>query len=57
LPLVGIVAAGGVLGVAAWRWSRQRGEREPPLLQSQNGHGPIDPELDRRLDEELARFD
>lgn len=57
LPLVGIVAAGAVLGVAAWRWSRQRGEPEPPLLQSQNGHGTIDPELDRRLDEELARFD
>jgi cytochrome c-type biogenesis protein CcmH len=57
LPLVGIVAAGAALGFAAWRWSRQRGEPEPPPLQSQNGHGAIDPELDRRLDEELARFD
>jgi cytochrome c-type biogenesis protein CcmH len=57
LPLVGIVAAGAALGVAAWRWSRRRGEPEPPPMQSQNGHGPIDPDLDRRLDEELARFD
>jgi cytochrome c-type biogenesis protein CcmH len=57
LPLGGIVAAGAALGIAAWRWSRQRGEPEPPLLQSQNGHGAIDAELDRRLDEELARFD
>lgn len=57
LPLVGIVAAGAALGAAAWRWSRHRGEPEPPALLSQNGQGPIDPELDRRLDEELARFD
>ena len=57
LPLVGIVAAGTALGVAAWRWSRHRAEPEPPSLVSQNGHRPIDPELDRRLDEELARFD
>jgi cytochrome c-type biogenesis protein CcmH len=56
LPLVGIVAAGAVLGAAAWRWSRQRAGAEP-LLQSQNGHGPIDSELERRVDEELARFD
>ena len=56
LPLMGIAAAGAVLGVAAWRWSRRRGEPEP-LVQSQNGQGPIDPDLDRRLDEELARFD
>jgi hypothetical protein len=26
----------------------------PPSLK---GHGPIDPELDRRVDEELARLD
>jgi cytochrome c-type biogenesis protein CcmH len=57
LPLVGIVTAGAVLGAAAWRWSRQRAEPELTTPQSQNGHGPVDPELDRRLDEELARFD
>jgi len=26
-------------------------------VQSSNGQGPIDPELDRRVDEELARFE
>ncbi len=57
LPLVGILAAASALGVAAWRWSRVRGEPEAPTMHSVNGHGPIDPELDRRVDEELARFE
>src|SRR5437867_671933 len=52
-----LVAAAAVLGVAAWRWSRTRAGPEPSIMQSQNGQGPIDPELDRRLDEELARFE
>jgi hypothetical protein len=56
LPLVGIFAAAGVLALLAWRWSRRR--EEPVLLgpESMNGR-PLDPELERRLDEELARFD
>ena len=57
LPLVGIVTAGAALGVAAWRWTRGRAEPETLTMQSMNGHGPIDPELDRRVDEELARFE
>ena len=57
LPLVGVVAAGAVLGVAAWRWTRGRAEPEASTVQSVNGSGPIDPELDRRVDEELARFE
>jgi cytochrome c-type biogenesis protein CcmH len=57
LPLVGIVAAGAALGFAAWRWSRGRAEPEMVTVRSVNGHGPIDPELDRRVDEELARFE
>src|SRR4051812_21349006 len=40
----------------AWRWSRAR-ETEPPVDASLNGHGVIDPNLDRRVDEELARYD
>ena len=51
-----ILAAGTILGVAAWRWSRAR-ETEPPVDASLNGHGVIDPNLDRRVDEELARYD
>ena len=52
LPIVGIVAAGLALGALAWWWSRgRRGPPEPP------SGPPIDPELERRLDRELAHFD
>jgi cytochrome c-type biogenesis protein CcmH len=56
LPLVGITVAAAVVGLAAWRWSRAR----PPAVAmdpAQNGRGTIEPELERRLDQELARFD
>ena len=57
LPLVGILGGAGVIGVLAWGWSRKREEREHiPGPVSLNGR-PLDPELERRLDEELARFD
>ncbi len=58
LPLVGIAVAAVVLGAAAWQWSRAR-PRGEALAASvpANGSGPVDPELERRLDEELARFD
>ncbi|MGH3104345.1 MAG: cytochrome c-type biogenesis protein [Gaiellaceae bacterium] len=58
LPLVGIVLAAGVLSLLVWSWSRGRepapaAEADP----SRNGHRSLEPELERRLDEELARFD
>jgi cytochrome c-type biogenesis protein CcmH len=57
LPLVGILGAAGVIGFLAWGWTRRRDEPEhPPGPRSLNGR-PLDPELERRLDEELARFD
>jgi cytochrome c-type biogenesis protein CcmH len=57
LPLVGVLGGGGVIGFLAWGWSRRRDEPEHlPGPQSLNGR-PLDPELERRLDEELARFD
>ena len=56
LPIGGIVLAGVAIGVAAWRWSR-RSEPEATFDPSQNGHAALDPALERRLDEELARFD
>jgi len=57
LPLAGILGAAGVVGVLAWQWSRRREEPEHvPGAVSLNGR-PLDPELERRLDEELARFD
>jgi cytochrome c-type biogenesis protein CcmH len=50
LPLAGLAAGAAALGVAAWAWSRRRpGDDQPGE--------PLDPELDRRIDDELARFD
>jgi cytochrome c-type biogenesis protein CcmH len=49
VPVIGIVAAGAIIGVGAWRWSRAR---EPAVA-----GGPLDPSLERRLDDELRRFD
>jgi cytochrome c-type biogenesis protein CcmH len=57
LPLAGIGAAALILGVAAWGWTRGRGDPEPVAVQSSNGQGPIDSELDRRVDEALSRFE
>ena len=54
LPIAGGLAGAAVLGVLAWRWSRSRDGRGPP---DTGGRGPLAPELERRLDEELARFD
>jgi cytochrome c-type biogenesis protein CcmH/NrfF len=52
LPIAGVLAGGVLLGFLAWRWSR--GRREPPA-------GPtgtrLEPSLERRLDDELARYD
>jgi cytochrome c-type biogenesis protein CcmH len=57
LPLVGVLGGAGVIGFLAWGWSRRRDEPEHlPGPQSLNGR-PLDPELERKLDEELARFD
>jgi cytochrome c-type biogenesis protein CcmH len=55
LPLVGIGVAALVLGVLAWRWTRAR-EPAPALEASLNGRA-LEPDLERRLDEELARFE
>jgi cytochrome c-type biogenesis protein CcmH len=48
LPLAAVALGAVVVGLLAWRWSRTR---EPAAEE------PLDPELERRLDEELARFD
>jgi cytochrome c-type biogenesis protein CcmH len=56
LPLAGIVLAAGVVGVLAYRWSRNR-RPEEAAGPSANGRFHLDPELERRLDEELARYD
>jgi cytochrome c-type biogenesis protein CcmH len=55
LPLAGLLLGGIVLAVMARRWSRA-GKRAPGDA-AQDGRGPLDPATERRLDEELARFD
>ena len=49
LPIGGIVVAGVLVGLGAWRWSRAR---EPAPLPVQ-----LDPALEQRLDDELRRFE
>ena len=55
LPLAGIGLAAIAVAFAARRWSRTR--VPAPADPSANGRAALDPELERRLDEELARFD
>ena len=56
LPIVGVLGAAAVLGLLAFRWTRERDPEPAPQRWSLNGH-PLGPEEERRLDEELARFD
>jgi len=52
LPLGGILAGAAALAYGAWRWSSGRG----PTAAAAAGP-PLDPELERRLDDELRAFD
>ena len=49
LPVIGILAAAVAVGVGAWRWARAR---EPAPVGP-----PLDQALERRLDDELRRFE
>jgi len=51
LPLGGLGLGAIVLGILAWRWTR---DRDRP---ASGGGTRLDPELERRLDAQLARFD
>lgn len=51
LPIAGVLVGGAVLGIGAWRWSHIG---EP--ARTDDSSPPLDPELERRLDEELARM-
>jgi cytochrome c-type biogenesis protein CcmH/NrfF len=48
LPLGGILAGGLLLALGVWRWSRRR---EPEVVP------PLEPELDHRVDELLAKWE
>jgi cytochrome c-type biogenesis protein CcmH len=54
LPIGGILIGAGALGYGAWLWSRYKNESDVGVHLH---HDPIEPDLERRLDEELARFD
>ena len=47
LPLAGLALGVVVVGLVAWRWSRRVSDEPEPL----------DPALERQLDDELARFE
>jgi cytochrome c-type biogenesis protein CcmH len=51
LPLGGALAGVVALGYGARHWSRS------PARAGEGADPPLDPELERRIDEELARFD
>lgn len=55
LPGIGLVLAVVAMALLARHWSRPAPEAPPPTA-SLNGQ-PLDPDAERRLDEELARFD
>lgn len=59
LPFLGLGVAGVAIGYLALRWTRASGGRAGPGAEEAalNGGHRLDPELERRLDEELARFD
>ena len=52
LPIAGVATGAAVLAAAAYRWSR----RMPPPAAAPSPEA-LDPALEQRLDEELARFD
>jgi cytochrome c-type biogenesis protein CcmH len=52
LPFAGLALALAVVSAAAWRWARTR----EPAAAAPTG-AALEPELERRLDEELARFE
>ena len=52
LPLAGLGVAVVAVGALAWRWSHARGGELPAEADE-----PLDPALERRLDDELERFE
>ncbi len=59
LPFAGLALAGAGIGVLVVRWRRAsaRSETSRQAEASPANGRPLDPEVERRLDEELQRFD
>ena len=51
LPLVLLIGGAVAVAVAVWRWRNAPARAPAPPAE------PLEPELERRVDEELARFD
>lgn len=56
VPLVGMTGASVAIGLVAWSW---RSRASPPRRRTFGRRVPdaLDPDVERRLDEELARFE
>ena len=52
LPIVGILVAAAAIAAAAWRWSRRGAEDSRG-----DAATPLDPELERRVDDALRGFE
>ena len=50
LPLAGILVGALLIGAGVWRWSRARGPDDA-------AGPPLDPQLDARVDELLAKWE
>ncbi len=56
LPIGALLVAAALIALLLWRWTR--GEKQAARADpSANGRARVDAELERRLDEELARFE
>ena len=55
MPLAGIGVGGGLIGVGAWTWTRRSSDEASE--EAESADSGLDPEQNRRVDEELARFD
>jgi cytochrome c-type biogenesis protein CcmH len=53
LPISGLLAGAAILGAATWRWTRPSDK----VSLGSEPTPPLDAELERRVDEELARFE
>lgn len=53
LPLAGLGVGVVAVGALAWRWSRGRGDTPP----AGDEREPLDPALERRLDDALEKFE
>ena len=57
LPLLALGLGAAVIGVLVVRWSRSREPAPAVGAPAANGRGELDPVLEQRLDDELARFE